>query len=316
MENSEVCQLIFEMEDTGEGIAPAELDSIFVSFVQTETGRKSQKGTGLGLPISRKFVQMMGGDIAVESRVGRGTVFKFQISAQTAKGAETETGKPERHVIALEPDQPHYRILIVDDRETNRLLLLRLLAPVGFELREAKNGREAVEIWKKWEPHLICMDMRMPVMDGYEATKKIKAATKGQATAIIAVTASAFEDERAVVLSAGCDDFVRKPFRESEIFNVIHRHLGVRYVYEDTVEISPEADNAATGDVLTHARLDALPGNLLAGLEKAVIRNDPNATDAVIYQIREEDEPLAGALAALVKEFRFDILQEIFEEKE
>ncbi|MCP4010482.1 MAG: response regulator, partial [Proteobacteria bacterium] len=202
------------------------------------------------------------------------------------------------------------------DRETNRLLLLRLLAPVGFELREAKNGREAVEIWKKWEPHLICMDMRMPVMDGYEATKRIKAATKGQATAIIAVTASAFEDERAVVLSAGCDDFVRKPFRESEIFDVIHRHIGVRYVYEDTVEISPEADNAATGDVLTHARLDALPGELLADLEKAVIRNDPNAADAVIYQIREKDEPLAGALAALVKEFRFDILQEIFEEKE
>ncbi|MDM8555942.1 ATP-binding protein [Desulfococcaceae bacterium HSG7] len=316
LENSEVCQLIFEMEDTGEGIAPAELDSIFVSFVQTETGRKSQQGTGLGLPISRKFVQMMGGDIAVESRVGRGTVFRFKIQAQTAKGTETETGKPEKHVIALEPNQPHYRILIVDDRETNRLLLLRLLAPVGFELREAKNGREAVEIWKKWEPHLICMDMRMPVMDGYEATKRIKAATKRQATAIIAVTASAFEDERAVVLSAGCDDFVRKPFRESEIFDVIHRHLGVRYVYEDTVETSPEADNAATGDVLTHARLDALPGDLLADLEKAVIRNDPNAADAAIYQIREKDEPLAGALAALVKEFRFDILQEIFEEKE
>ncbi|MCP4195880.1 MAG: response regulator, partial [Proteobacteria bacterium] len=175
---------------------------------------------------------------------------------------------------------------------------------------------EAVEIQEKWEPHLICMDMRMPVMDGYEATKRIKDTTKGQAAAIIAVTASVFEEERAVVLSAGCDDFVRKPFRASEIFDAIHRHLGVRYVYED-VETVPGADHAAAavGNVLTHARLSALPGDLLADLENAVIKNDPNAADAVIHRIRENDEPLAGALAALVKEFRFDILQEVFEEK-
>ncbi|MCP4218613.1 MAG: response regulator, partial [bacterium] len=240
---SKKTDLQFEVEDTGEGIAPDEMDSLFEAFTQTETGRKSREGTGLGLPISRKFVRMMGGAISVESRVGKGSVFRFRIRAETVKGVETKTGKPERRVIALAPNQLPYRILIADDRETNRLLLLRLFAPLGFELREAKNGAEVVEIQEKWEPHLICMDMRMPVMNGYEATKRIKGAIKGHGPAVIAVTASVFEEDRAVVLSAGCDDFVRKPFRASEIFDTIHQHLGVRYVYEDAGETVSGADD-------------------------------------------------------------------------
>ncbi|MCP4686645.1 MAG: response regulator, partial [Desulfobacterales bacterium] len=165
LEASGACMLTFEVEDTGEGIAPDERDRLFEAFAQTETGRKSREGTGLGLPISRKFVRMMGGDISVESRVGAGTVFRFGIRAETAKGAGTETGKPERRVIALAPDQPPRRILIADDSKTNRLLLLKFLNLPGFELREAANGEEAVNIQREWEPHLILMDVRMPGMD-------------------------------------------------------------------------------------------------------------------------------------------------------
>ncbi|MFM6357451.1 MAG: response regulator, partial [Planktothrix sp.] len=105
---------------------------------------------------------------------------------------------------------------------------------MGFELKEARNGLESITIWNEWEPHLIFMDMRMPVMDGYEATKYIKSTTKGNATAIIALTASVLEEEKAIVLSAGCDDFIRKPFTEQSIFEALAQHLGVEYIYEET----------------------------------------------------------------------------------
>ncbi len=298
--------LQFEVKDTGEGIASEELDSLFEAFVQSETGRKSLEGTGLGLPISRKFVQMMGGDITVESEVGKGTVFRFHIQAEALEEAVIETAHPERRVIALEPDQPCYRILIVDDTENNRRLLLRLLALPGLELREAENGRDAVKIWEEWEPHLILMDMRMPVMDGYEAIKIIKKTTKGQATAIIAVTASVFEEERSVVLSAGCDNFVRKPFRDSEIFDVIRRHLGVRYVYEDDADsIVPGSSEKNMPKALTPEALDLLPSELIAELKQASLQGDTDRVEYLTEEIRSHNAALADELAALVSDFDY-----------
>ncbi|WP_371357375.1 ATP-binding protein, partial [Hydrocoleum sp. CS-953] len=210
--------IIFEVRDTGAGIAEEEMSKLFEAFAQTETGKNSQEGTGLGLPISRKFVNLMGGDITVKSQVGKGTTFKFDIEVEVVNKQDIEIQENPRHVIALQPNQPRYKILIVDDRPINRLLLIKLLQPLGFELKEATNGKEAVDIWDNWQPHLIWMDMRMPVMDGYEATQHIKGTTKGNATAIIALTASVLEEQKAIILSAGCDDFVRKPFREATIF--------------------------------------------------------------------------------------------------
>jgi CheY-like chemotaxis protein len=309
--------LQFKVEDSGAGIAPDELGHLFEPFVQTESGRKSQQGSGLGLSISRKFVQMMGGDITVESEVGRGTVFKFGIQAEVAEGAEIESAPLARRVIALAPDQPCYRILIVDDRESNRLLLLRLLALPGFELREAENGQEALDIWQKWAPHLIFMDMRIPVMDGYEATKRIKRTPKGQSTAIIAVTASASSEERAVVLSAGCDDFVRKPFKEAEIFDVIDQHLGVRYVYEDNTDtLEPESSEKDMLLALTPEALGALPPELLTGLEQASVEGDTDRAFRLTEDIRSHDAAVADALAVLVADFEYEdivtLLQKVY----
>ncbi|MDM8550663.1 two-component regulator propeller domain-containing protein [Desulfobacterales bacterium HSG2] len=326
--------LTFEVEDTGEGIAPDELDSVFDAFVQTETGRKSREGTGLGLPISRKFVQMMGGDIAVESEAGRGTVFRFEIQAEAVDGAALETELPEKRVIALEPDQPCYRILIVDDIESNRLLLTRVLARLGFDIRESENGREAVETWKKWEPHLILMDMRMPVMDGYEATRRIRKLETGNwkletensdisefqvssfklqvssfkfQTAIIAVTAGVFEEERSVVLSAGCDDFVCKPFTESQIFDVIHRHLGVRYVYEEAADsLASEASGKDRLKALTPEALGALPRELLTELERASVMGDTDIVERLTEDIRSYNAALADALAIVIADFEYE----------
>jgi predicted ATPase/signal transduction histidine kinase/CheY-like chemotaxis protein len=303
----------FEVEDTGAGIAPEELDSLFEAFVQTKTGKESQEGTGLGLPISRSFVQLMGGEMTVSSEVGRGTTFKFDITVGIVDATDIETKQPPRRVIALEPNQPRYRILIVDDKPTNRQLLIKLLNPLGFELQEASNGTEAVEIWETFEPHLIWMDMRMPVMDGYEATKRIKGTTKGQATAIIAITASVLEEERAVVLSAGCDDFVRKPFREDDILTTMNKHIGVRYVYQDTTPSA--AHSSDDSSILKPESFQTLPQEWVNNLQQALFQGDLDLLAAIIQQIRAENAQLAGAIARCVDNFEFDKILKLIQPK-
>lgn len=313
--NNERVVIAFEVEDTGPGIAETELDSLFEAFAQTETGKQAQEGTGLGLPISRKFVQLMGGEITVKSIVGRGTTFKFDIQASIADTVEADNKKNNCHVIALQPNQPKYRLLIVDDKQINRKLLVQLLNPLGFELKEASNGVVAVAIWDEWEPQLIWMDLRMPVMDGYEAIKQIKATTKGQATAIIALTASVLEEERAVVLSAGCDDFMRKPFREAEIFEMMHKHIGVRYIYESS-SLHQASTTKEQGQLLTAASLAALPSELLADLKHAVLSVDLNLVAEQIDQIRILNEGLAEALAHCINNFEYDEILQVIDNME
>ncbi|MDM8544158.1 ATP-binding protein [Desulfococcaceae bacterium HSG9] len=305
----------FEIEDTGEGIAPDELGSLFDAFVQTETGRKSQEGTGLGLLISQKFVQTMGGDIAVESEAGKGSVFRFGIQAWIADSSEILTEKPERLVIAMAPEQPKYRILIVDDNEPNRMLILKLLAMPGFELREAENGKEAVEIWEKWEPHLIFMDMRMPVMDGYNATKAIRSSANRNGTrnpVIIAVTASVFEEDKTLVMSAGCDDFIRKPFEDAKVFEVIKQHLGVQFMYEDT-EGSMKRENGDKNAALMQENLAASPPDLLNALKQAAIDGDSQRLHQTISGIRSHNAGFADELAGLTDDFAFDTILDMIQ---
>lgn len=293
--------LYFEIEDTGPGIAPDELDKLFQAFVQTQTGFESQQGTGLGLIISQQFVKLMGGEITVSSTVGRGTIFKFDIHLDVADATAVKTKPPTRRILALQPNQPRYRLLIVDDRWDNRQLLIKLLNPLGFEIKEATNGIEAIERWSNWEPHLIFMDMQMPVMDGYEATKQIKTTTQGQATAIVALSASNFEEARAVVFSVGCDDFIHKPFREADIFDALHKHIGVRYVYDEP----PIEPNSIPTQALAPEAIAALPADWLASLQKAAIEGDLDLILIPIEQIRSQNEALANALASLAKKFQF-----------
>ncbi|AFY79143.1 PAS domain S-box [Pleurocapsa sp. PCC 7327] len=293
----------FEVEDTGSGIAPEELTTLFNAFVQTETGRRSQQGTGLGLAISREFVQLMGGDITLETQVGKGTKFQFNIPIASADAIERSPKQRHRRVIGLAPDQPRYRLLLVEDRWENRQLLLKMLEPLGFEVKEASNGQEAIAQWEAFEPHLIWMDLRMPVMDGHEATKQIKSHLKGQATVIIALTASVFEEERVVALSAGCDDFVRKPFREEEIFEKMAHYLGVRYIYEPLVPVSKAE---ATQSQIDRELLDAMPVEWREQLHQAATQVDAEEIVRLIQQIPPEYDSLILALADLVDGYRFD----------
>ncbi len=302
---SEDGRLIFTVEDTGPGIVPHELETVFEPFIQTAVVEPTQEGTGLGLSISRQFARLMGGDISVRSQPGQGSVFRFELPVALVDAAEVKTVKPSRRVIGLEAGQATYRLLIVDDRETTRQLLVKLLQPLGFEVREAIHGQQALEIWESWEPHLIWMDMRMPVMDGYEATRAIKATAQGQATVIVALTASAFEEDQETILSAGCDDVVRKPFRKEEIFDQLTKHLGVCFVYADRPLQAAETRIAETRLILTPEALAALPPGWLADLRQETMKANLDQILILIDQIREGNEALADALGGLVHDFEY-----------
>jgi chemotaxis family two-component system sensor kinase Cph1 len=301
------CRLLFEVEDTGQGIAADELDLLFDPFVQTETGRQSMQGTGLGLPISKQFVRLMGGDINVSSKVGKGTIFTFDIQLRLAQETEVSKVSNPKRVIGLQPNQPQYRILVAEDVEENRLLLIKLLEAVGFQVRAAVNGVETVALWKEWEPHLIWMDMLMPVIDGYEATKQIKATLKGQATVIIALTAHAFSEEKSNILEIGCDDFIPKPFQEEILFEKIANYLGVRYIYEEEkLAIAPSL--SVQKIPLTADALNVMPKAWVQKLYEASLALEEELLIELIKQIPENEADLANTLTDLVDNLRLDIL--------
>jgi len=299
----------FEVEDTGSGIATEELEQLFQAFSQTQTGKDTQEGTGLGLAISRKFVRLMGGEIKVNSQVGVGSSFIFDIQAPLGDTKKIAPQKPTRKILALAPNQPRYKILLVDDKTTNRQLLIQLLNPLGFLLREAENGQEAIAIWQEWEPDLIFMDMQMPVMDGYQATRQIKSSTQARNTVVIALTASVLEEEKSIVLSAGCDDFVGKPFRGSVIFDMLTKHLGVQYICEAThetlVEV-PSYDLKATD-------LKLMPKDWLTKLDQAATALNEELILSLLHPIRDLHPPLATALTDLVHQYRFDKIKKLIE---
>lgn len=303
---STACTLEFEVEDTGPGIATEELQELFQPFIQTEAGRRSQQGTGLGLAISQKFVELLDGNIRVHSRVGQGTIVRFLIQVHPVQPDAVQDKPSPRRVIQVASDQPRLRLLVAEDKWTSRRLLVKMLEPVGFEVREAENGQEALKLWEAWEPHLIWMDMRMPVLDGYETTKHIRSHLKGQATVIIALTASAFDEERSIILDAGCDDFVRKPFREEVIFEKIARHLGVQFVYNET-----PAEPIACGqenEVLTPADLAGLSIEWVASFRQATLELNLGLMLSLIEQIYPQNEALATALTKLANQFQYEQL--------
>lgn len=298
--------LRFTIEDTGSGIAAHELPRLFDAFVQTESGIQSQEGSGLGLTISRQYVRMMGGDIRVKSEVGKGSTFVFDVQTKVASAVDVRNMPAVQRVIGLAKGQPTYRILIAEDRWENRALLWRLLEPLGFELREAANGKEAIEISAAWQPHLIFMDMRMPIMDGYAATKHIKAtAEKGPSILIIALTASVFEHERMTILEQGCDDFIRKPFREEAIFEKLAQHLGVQFIYEGKKPLLTPSNVKSTQD-LSQNVMRSLPLEWVANLYQAASMADTEETMALIHEIEAKDSHLASLLTGMVENFRFD----------
>jgi CheY-like chemotaxis protein len=306
--NPEQPRLRFEVEDSGCGIDEANREGIFVPFVQLADHAPSDGGSGLGLAICKQFVELMDGQIGVQSEPGHGSMFHFEIPV-TVPSTENFIGEAYHgRVVGIAPGQPRYRLLIVEDQPENRLLLRKMLEPLGFDLREADNGKEAMDLFEQWQPHLIWMDIRMPVMDGLEATRRIKATKAGVRTKIVAQTAHALEEERIRILAAGCDDFIRKPYRDSEIFESLAKHLGIRFVYASEMIAAPEAA------VPDRAELALLPDPLISELEKVLLRLDTGAIGAVIDRIRRHNKDLGESLATLVAEFQYGAILRLIDE--
>ncbi|MEG3941861.1 ATP-binding protein [Microcoleus sp. S36b_A3] len=301
--------LQFSVKDTGPGIAPDEVSRLFKPFVQADAGRKSQTGTGLGLPISNSFVKLMGGEIKVKSSVGKGTVFSFYIKVSHATKSEVYDRLPQKQVKGLAPNQQIYRILVADDESANRLLLTRILKSAGFLVWFADNGIEAVKLWRKYKPHLIWMDLRMPVLDGFQAAQKIRTLPNGSNTKIIALSANAFVKTQELAMSNGFDDFVAKPFRETVIFEKMALHLGVRYIYEEESSRKSEQDEPVVQ--LTSKSLSVLPRELIEKLYKAAACGDEQAVRLLIERIPLSQKPLAVALTKLVDNMSLDIISDL-----
>ncbi|MBF0287573.1 MAG: response regulator [SAR324 cluster bacterium] len=299
-------ELRFEVQDTGSGIAPEDIECLFEPFTQTKSSQKSQEGTGLGLSISRKFVQLLGGDITVKSQLGEGSTFQFTILArQGNQGALKKAPSPQ--VVGVEAKEKH-RILIVDDVETNRQVLVKWLTPLEFELKEAANGQEAVAIWKEWNPHLVWMDIRMPVMDGYEATRQIKATVAGKDIVIIAVSASAFEDKREETLAAGCDDFIAKPFKENEIFEMMQKHLGLQYIYEENHQQKLAETKKNGENINIQEEMRKLPRQWKTEMKQAIEHLNPKQIHVLMGQLREQNEILVDAIWQRMDRFEYETI--------
>ena len=295
----------FEVADTGIGIAAEDQPRIFQAFYQTDAGVAKGEGTGLGLAISREFVRLMGGEIVVDSEPGKGSVFTFSLALPEADAPAFAI--PPSRVIGLAADQLPVRVLVVEDNPDNRALLALLLSSVGFEVRTAENGRLAIACFESWQPQFIWMDMRMPVLDGYEATKIIRELPGGKQVKIAALTASAFHEDRNAIIAAGCDEMLAKPVDEYRLFRVMENQLGLRYRFAE------EGTPAAKAQLPSPAALDLSPlsPELRAELAEAADRLDAEAVQAIIGRLGPEFSEQAGAIATWVDAYRFDVVAKL-----
>jgi signal transduction histidine kinase/FixJ family two-component response regulator/HAMP domain-containing protein len=294
----QITHLYFSVEDSGPGIAAEELKEIFEPFTQTSSGRNMQQGTGLGLAICRQYVHLMGGEILVKSQPGKGSNFAFVVPIKLLQTGEAIVEKKTRKIAGLAQNQPVHRVLVVDDIAEARVWLVRWLVELGFDVREAGNGQQAVEAWQNWQPELICMDIRMPVMNGLEATRQIRELEKDKRTTIIAITASAFQDEHSAILDAGCDDLLIKPVNSEGLATMLEKHLDVVFI-----EAPSEPPQTALSASINSADLEALPAEWIhsfrASLESADFDQIANSID----QIRLEYTELAAKLSILAENY-------------
>jgi PAS domain S-box-containing protein len=307
-------RLLIEVEDSGVGIAAEDQRRIFEPFVQLGESAL-QKGTGLGLTITRQFVGLMGGAVEVESTPGQGAVFRVELPLNRVAASEISRVESavQGEVVGLAPGQPEVRVLIVEDQQENQLLLSALMQRVGIQYRVAENGEQALQLFQSWQPQLVWMDRRMPVMDGMEATRQIRRLPGGDAVKIIAVTASVFIEQREEMLKVGMDGFVRKPYRFEEIYDCLARQLGVKYVYAEENPAVVGVEEIA----LTPEMVAILPERMRAELRDALESLEAERIATVMAQVSSLDASLGQVLQHLADNYNYPaILGALFPDRE
>lgn len=342
--------LFFEIEDTGVGIAPEQLKRIFEPL--TANNEPEIQEIGLGLAVSQKLIKLLGGKITLTSKMAQGTIVKVKLMVKGWEVGQWDTFLQESgRVIGLAPHQSDYRLLVVDDRRENRYLLIKLLEPLGFKLEEAPNGQEAIHLWSSWQPHLIFMDTRMPVMDGYDAIAQIRHLQASQSpefkTVIIGMSSGTVVENQADILAAGCDDILQKPFDIEIILEKIAQHLEVRYLYEleekrefeeddiSTIPLSefPSLSYSSLGSgiqrkdkkysknflssslnsdqLIQSNNLEVMPREWIEELFKSASAGDGQKIEQLLQEIPPDHAVLANNLQNLVNQFNYRQLKEL-----
>ena len=301
------------VEDTGPGISDEDQARLFEPFCQAKDALNTKEGTGLGLAITRRYARLMGGDVTVSTALGRGSAFLLEVPVERGDAGVAARRSPRRRVIGLANRARGPKILIVDDQIENRDWLVKLLTSIGFSVRSTDNGEAAIRNWEEWEPKLILMDVHMPVMDGLEATRRIKADPRGKETVIVALTASAMEDDREAATESGADGFLSKPCREDELLEKMRSLLNLAYDYEELGEA--EGQPVAAQSALNSERLRSLPRELIEGIRTATLNGNKKDLDRLIVQVLETgDTATAQGLQDLADRYEYDALTQLLEE--
>ena len=330
-ENQPNIYLCIDVEDTGVGISASEMGNLFETFTQASAGRNSTEGAGLGLAICQHCIELMGGNILIDSKEGQGSTVQIKVPVMATQ-AKSVDHLDVPMVRTLAPGHPHIRMLVVEDNPENAQIVIDLMASVGFEVQSVVNGQQAVACWQTWQPHIILMDWQMPVMNGYEATQTIRT-LESQArstihlqasqdsssspsvlfplnnTIIIALTASVFEDTKQECFEAGCDDFLRKPYQQSVLFEMLAQHLNLQYVYDECPQNinflhSSSPQNMLQGGI--EDQLSQLPKPWLAKLHQAAIELDEEQMSQQFVEITSDYPYLATHLTKLFQNLQFD----------
>jgi PAS domain S-box-containing protein len=311
--NTNQLWLSARVEDTGPGISDTDQARLFEPFSQAKDTLNTTEGTGLGLAITRRYARLMGGDVTVSSGLGRGSIFLLEVPVQRGDSGVAAKRSPTRRVIGMTSQMTSPKILIVDDQIENRDWLVKLLTSIGFAVRSADNGETAIQSWEEWQPRLILMDVHMPIMDGLEATRRIKANSRGKETAIVALTASAMDDDREAASQSGANGFLSKPCREDELLKMIGGHLNIEYEYEEKSR-DDEGDLQVDGEALSAERLGQLPLELLNKLRNAVLSGDKKSLDLSILEISETvDAGIVQVLQRLANNYDYDALTRLLD---
>ncbi len=297
-------RLVTDIEDTGPGIEQDDIGRLFDKFAQTSQGIRAG-GTGLGLAISREFARLLGGDVTVKSLAGRGSCFRFELPLVEGNGANLQNGAGLRHIAAIKPGTGPWRILVVDDQLDSRALLVKILSSVGFETYEAANGEEAITAVERTRPAAVLMDLRMPRMDGFETTRRIKQSEHGRNTPIIAVTASTFEEDRRRALDGGMDDFVGKPFHDVEILEKLGAQLHLEYLSVDDLETPVPIPLPIGMADWTPGALSSAPVQLLDQLRTATVAAEYDKALEIVRDLAVTAPAAAEELRRLVRGFDY-----------